>query len=130
MLYLDDKSKTIWQQLKEEGIQNRMKTDQDGAFVTLRCPIEKKIRGTMTKMNPILAIKDQVPYIGMIGDGSDITCMVTVYDYRKPITNEAGKAIRLSAIKINNLVEPTLKALPQAGQEQAAALIGQADPIW
>lgn len=131
-LFLDDKSKVLWKQLQTEGILNRLRTDKNGEgdFVTLRCPVEKKIRGTMTKMQPVTVIKDGLPYVGMIGDGSDITCMITVYKYRKPITNEGGTAIRLGAIKVLNLIEANLKAFPKEGQEKAEALIGNSDPIW
>lgn len=129
-VYLDDASKVIWEELKGKGILNKTRRDEDGVFVTLRCPVEKKIRNVMTKMQPVTVVKDGVPYIGMIGDGSDITCMITVYTYRKPITQEQGTAIRLSAIKVTNLVEATIKAFPKEGQEKAEALIGQQDPIW
>jgi hypothetical protein len=129
-LYLDDASKVEWAKLKQEGILNRLRKDEDGEFVTLRCPVEKKIRGVMTKMQPISLIKDGIPYLGMIGNGSDVTCMITVYNYRKPITQEQGIAIRLGAVRIHNLVEPNIKQFPPEGQKAAAALTALPDPIW
>ena len=129
-LYLDDQSKIEWAKLKQEGIMNRLRKDDDGEFVTLRCPVEKKMRGVMTKMQPISLIKDGIPYLGMIGNGSDVTCMITVYNYRKPQTQEQGIAIRLSAVRIHNLVEPNIKQFPPEGQKAAGALAALPDPIW
>lgn len=129
-LYLDDASKIVWQRLKEEGIMNRLRGSEDGEFVTLRCPEKKKIRGEMRLMDKPSVVKDGLPYVGMIGNGSDLTCMVTVYDYKKPMTQEKGVAIRLRAIKINNLIEPSTTQFPGTGHQDATALIKQPDPIW
>ncbi len=129
-LYLDDASKVEWAKLKQEGILNRLRKDDQGEYVTLRCPVEKKMRGVMTKMQPISIIKDDIPYLGMIGNGSDVTCNVMVYNYRKPQTQEHGTAIRLVAVRIHNLVEPNIKQFPPEGQKAAAALMELPDPVW
>jgi hypothetical protein len=129
-IYLDDASKVEWAKLRQLGIMNRLRKDDEGDYVTLRRPVEKKIRGTMTKMEPVYLFKDGIPYLGMIGNGSDVTCTITVYNYRKPQTQEQGTAIRLAAVRIHNLVEPSPKQLPPEGQKAAATLAALPDPIW
>lgn len=129
-IYMNDASKTVWAGLKEKGIMNRIRSDDDGEFVTLRSPALKKMKGELRAMDPIHVIKDGIPFIGRIGDGSDLTCMVALYDYKKPVTQEKNYAIRLVAVKVNNLIEASIKEFPPEGQAQATALIKQPDPIW
>lgn len=131
-VFLDEPSKVLWAKLKEEGILNRLREDKngEGQFVTLRQPVEKKMKGVMTKMDPVSIIKDGIPFIGVIGDGSDISCMITVYDYRKPITKELGRAIRLTAVKVRNLVEGSISTFPEEVQPKVKELLAAEDPIW
>ena len=105
-LYLDDASKKKWAELKEKGIMNTLSEDEDGQFVRLRRDAEKTFRdGTRRGFVPVKVIdKEGNPYDGNIGNGSDITCKIEVYSYKKPFGPGLGYGIRLESIRVDNLV--------------------------
>ncbi len=110
LLYLDKPSLNTWAELKEGGILNTLKMDQDGQYVRLARPLSKEFRGVKTQMTPPIVIdKDgnSWPQGIAIGNGSDVTAHLSFYTYTKQSTyggSGQGAAIRLEGIKVNNLV--------------------------
>lgn len=104
-LYLDQKSLSTWAKLKEEGILNSSKRDDQGEFVRLSRPAMKTFRGIETQMSPPVVIdKDGNTIQDWIGNGSDIEAKITVYQFTKQFGGGQGSAIRLEGIKVLNLV--------------------------
>lgn len=117
-LYLDGPSLEKWQRLKELGIKNELKRDDDGDYVTLRRPTEKKLRsGKTIGYNPpeVLDGSKPLPSGGfeplrnvLVGNGSDITTKIEVYSYNVPVPpgqpKKTGKAIRWLSSRIDNLI--------------------------
>ena len=95
--YPDDRSRKIYD---ESGLQIRYKQDDDGEFLIFRRPAEKLIKGEVVKFDPpkVWDAKNQ-PFDGIIGNGSEATVKVAVYDTIK------GKGHRWEAIRVDKLVE-------------------------
>lgn len=106
-LHLTPESYNQFMKLREDdgnigGILNEVKKDEDGYFVILRRPMEKW--GTLLPP-PVITDKDGNPWRGeSIGNGSDITVKVECYKYKKPFNKGQGRAIRLVAVRVDNLV--------------------------
>jgi len=100
-LYMDTKSEDVF---KKSGMQNEVKKDKDGlAFISLGRPLEKLMKGEVVKFGPPVVLNvSNDPYpeddLPLIGNGSEVTCKVSVYDTMK------GKGHRLEAVRIDNLV--------------------------
>jgi hypothetical protein len=85
-----------------EGILNEVKKDEDGYSVMFKRPMEKW--GTQLTP-PQMMDKDGNPWKGeLIGNGSDITVKVECYQYKKPFNKGKGRAIRLAAVRVDNLI--------------------------
>jgi len=107
VLYLDAKAKETWLDLKKRGILNEISQDDDGEFVRLRRPQERKFKdGRVMGMSPVTVVdKAGVPLLGnAVGNGSDVTCKLEAYAYKPPFKKEMGYAIRLAAIRVDNLI--------------------------
>ena len=106
-IYLTPESLAEVNKLKEEGLMNVLKKDDDGYSMTFTRYEQKEIRGRITLFAPPVVLdKDGKPMVGMgIGHGSDIKMKVQVYRFRKPgTTNQKAVAARLEAIRVVNLV--------------------------
>lgn len=107
-VYLDDASMKIYD---ESGMSMTKKRDDDGVFVTFRRPEAKVIKDELVKFDPPSVIDaDGNKLDQLVGNGSDVTVKVIVYDTMK------GKGHRLEAVKVNKLV-------PYVKQETAPASI-------
>jgi len=93
----DDRSRKI---IEDSGLQLRYKKNDEGEYLTFRRPVEKLIKGKPVTFDPpkVWDASNQ-PYDGVIGNGSDVTIKVAVYDTVK------GKGHRWEAIRVDNLVE-------------------------
>lgn len=92
-----------WQ---SEGMKNVLKKDEDGYFTKFRCPVsrQRKDGTTWTFTAPVVVDADGRPMDGsIIGDGSDGTLKLEVYEHGTP---GGGKAIaaRLVGVKVESLV--------------------------
>lgn len=91
-----------------EGIANELKQDEDGYFMRFRRPSLKKTRANkiITFVPPIITEADgKTPYLGLIGNGSDVTTTVELYFYKNPRKpGKFGSAIRWQSTRIDNLV--------------------------
>lgn len=91
-----------------DGIKNKLSKDDDGYCVSFSRKTVIKTnggRGEVALTAPEVLDKDGAPYIGPIGNGSDGTVDVEVYQHKKGF-GETGiaRAARLMAVRVDNLV--------------------------
>lgn len=108
VLYPDDKSLEIIRTLQSEGVKNVLKKDEDGYFISIGRNSEIRRRSDaggmkMVGMTPPEVIKDGMPFKEPIGNGSDITTKVEVYQHSTPGGGKA-KAMRWISSRIDNLI--------------------------
>lgn len=127
-VYLTQDSYAKFMKLKEqdgdvEGIMNDVKQEEDGPAVTFKRPMKKVFKGVDTMLTPPVVLdKNNQPFAGEIGNGSDITVKVQRYTFKKPFGKGRGSAIRMEAVKVENLVPYTRDQMPQAFQNQAKGM--------
>jgi hypothetical protein len=101
-VYLDAKGR---RELNESGARLRVKEDDDGKYVQFSRPVEKTIKDEAVTLGPpwVLINKDgeEVDFDdpSKIGNGSIVTCKVSVYDTRM------GKGHTLEAVRVDDLKE-------------------------
>ena len=112
-LYMDKDSLTTYQ---ESGMSMAVKKDDDGNYVTFRRPMAKLIKNELVKFNPprVLDSNNQ-PFDKNIGNGSDVTLKVLVYDTIK------GPGHRLEAVRVDKWVEYVKQDAPSAAVAATAA---------
>lgn len=107
-VYMDADSMKIYD---ESGMTMQKKQDEDGTYVTFRRPEAKVIKDELVKFDPPTVLDSEGNKLEqLVGNGSDVTIKVIVYDTMK------GKGHRLEAVKVNKLV-PYVKqdtAIPSA----------------
>lgn len=110
-------------ELKQEGIKNHLKKDDDGYFITFSRPTQKLFKGRLKAFEPP-AIEDKdgtpLPRTTRIGNGSDVTVTIEVYYFTTPQKTE-GCATRLATVRIDNLVPYTRDDYDVKGQRAAVA---------
>jgi hypothetical protein len=97
-MYLDPESVKVW---KESEAQNKTYTNKETneEYITLRRPDFKLVGKEVMTFGPVEVLdKDNKPFTDLIGNGSEVTCKVTVYDTAK------GKGTRLEAVRVETLV--------------------------
>lgn len=116
-----------------QGILNTIKKDEDGYSISLKRPTEKMFKGRMQGFTPPVVLnKDGSPFNpqNAIGNGSDLTCKIEYYTYKRP-TGGQGSAIRLEAVRIDNLVPfEKEKDFPEAQLKQVSGLTEQPPPLF
>jgi hypothetical protein len=93
-------------ELQAQGLKNTMRKDEDGWFMTFRCPQSKEMRGRIITFPPPEVIMDdgkKSPLQGHIGNGSDVTVKLEVYSHNTPGGGKA-RAARFVGVMIHNLV--------------------------
>jgi hypothetical protein len=94
---LDDKSRA---QFKESGMQLTEREYDGDKFVTFRRPNSKAIKDELVKFGaPKVMDKDGNTITALVGNGSEVTAKVIVYDSAK------GKGHRLEAVRVDKLIE-------------------------
>lgn len=114
-----------------QGILNVIKKDDEGYNITFKRPTEKLMKGKlMAFLPPVILQADGTPWNKdtAIGNGSDVTCKIEWYSYKRP-TGGQGSAIRLESVRIDSLVpfEKTTD-FPPAEQKLADGLTDQPAP--
>tara|TARA_R110000868_G_scaffold2276_2_gene16916 strand:+ start:6396 stop:6836 length:441 start_codon:yes stop_codon:yes gene_type:complete len=96
-LHLDEESLA---KFVSSGLALTIKEDPEmGPFVVFRRPVSKMIMGKTVSFSPPSVVdKEGEKHEGNIGNGSDISCKVVMYDTVK------GKGHRLEAVRVDNLV--------------------------
>lgn len=96
-------------ELKAQGLKNNLRKDDEGYNINIGRPPELKVNGAVKALQPpvVTITKDgiELPYTGLVGNGSDITTTVEVYNHRVP--GSPGKkavAWRWLSTRIDNLV--------------------------
>lgn len=122
VLYPDAPSLEIIRDLQAQGVKNVLKKDDDGYYISLGRPTEKLMRGKVVAFAPpvIVDAADQ-PIPGGIGNGSDITVKMEVYSHGTPSGGKA-KAMRLSGVRVDNLIKYEKDSFTTEEQEQMAGL--------
>ena len=96
-LYLDKKS---WELYDTLGLSLSKKKDDDGDFVTFKRPVSKLIKNEIVEFGPPKVLnKDNSEFDGLVGNGSDVTVKISVYDTMK------GPGHRLETVRVEKLVE-------------------------
>lgn len=105
VLYPDTDSLEKIRDLQAEGMKNVLKKDEDGYHVAFSRPTEKVIRGKVVAFDPptIVDFQEQ-PFAGPIGNGSDVTVKLEVYQHSVPGTQKKAKAARVMSVRVDNLV--------------------------
>lgn len=104
-LHPDDKSLEIIRDLQSQGLKNMLKKDEDGYFFNVSRPVTKEfLSGKIISFTPVEVFdKEGVPYNGPVGNGSDATLKLEVYEHNTPGGGKA-KAARWVSARIDNLV--------------------------
>jgi len=133
-LYLNPEGYNTFTQLKEEGVKNTIRKDEDGYHVVLRRPTSKEMRGKVQGFAPPEVINpDGTPLRDvLIGNGSDITVKLEVYSHKTPGGGTA-KAARLLGVRVDNLVPFELSRDFEEGGDQEKMTKGlpqQPPQLW
>lgn len=85
--------------IQESGIQLAPKTDEDGIFYKFRRDHQKIIKKELVEFGPPTILNpDETLFEGLIGNGSEVTLNVSVFDTQK------GKGHRLNKVRVDKLV--------------------------
>src|SRR5688572_7094049 len=80
VLYPNPESYNKLLELKQRGLKNEIKKDEDGYFTTLRRPQQKVYAGKVKGFAPPEIVgPDGLPFHALIGNGSDVTAKIEVY---------------------------------------------------
>ena len=107
-IWPDESSLKVIHELKDKGLKNHLKKDEDGQYhMQFKRDPQKMMKGRMVAFTqPKCVDKDEKVMDGTkIGWGSDVTIRLAVYDYGGRGGIAKGCAARWEAIKVNNLVE-------------------------
>jgi hypothetical protein len=104
-IHPDAKSLEIIRDLQAQGLKNQLKKDEDGYFVNFSRPVTKTFdTGKIITFTPVEVFdKEGNPYYGTVGNGSDATLKIEVYEHKTPGGGTAVAARWVSA-RIDNLV--------------------------
>lgn len=96
-VYLNKETK---KQLKEAGVQLKIREDEDGEFVVFSRPVERQYQDEVKFFEPPKIFNKELEKIeDLIGNGSVITAKISVFDTAK------GTGHRLEAIRVDSLVK-------------------------
>lgn len=129
-MYPDEESMKVINKLKEEGIRNVIKKDEDGYYISFSRPPEILVRGAKVMLAPPEVMdKDGKPIMTPIGAGSDGYAKLEVYG--GPLrTGGRYKAARLVGVRIDNLVPWEKKDLMMKEIERQQGMVEQPEMLW
>lgn len=141
VLYPDEASLNIINELKSQGLKNHLKKDDDGYYMLFKREPQKVMRGVMV---PFMAPKvvlhnpdkpsEPKPFDGnKVGYGSDVTARLEVYPYGGKGGVAPGIACRWDSLKVNNLVEFNIDKSdwPEEEKENIKSLGASPEPeLW
>lgn len=122
----------IIRDLQAQGVKNQLKKDDDGYFINLSRPVTKETQsGKILSFEPVRVFnKDGSPFDGNVGNGSDATLKVEVYQHATPGGGKA-KAMRWVSARIDNLVPfEADRDLDQAEVKAEAGLRNQPEQLF
>lgn len=105
-IHPNPKDLEIIRELQAQGLKNVIKKDEDGYYTNFTRPVSKEFKsGKIITFTPVDVFdKDGVPYDGPVGNGSDATLKIEVYEHDTPGGGKA-KAARWVSARIDNLIE-------------------------
>lgn len=105
-IHPDAKGLELIRDLQAQGVKNTLKKDADGYFANFSRPVSKETATgkVFTFQPPAVFDRDGKPYDGNVGNGSDVTLKIEVYEHGTPGGGKA-KAVRWESARIDNLVE-------------------------
>lgn len=125
LLYPNAESLEKFREMQAEGVKTLISKDDDGYYVRLSRPQQKEARGKLLAFAPPeLVDASGQPCKDQPGNGSDVTCKVTFYKYMSPL-KVAGAAIRLEAVRIDNLIPWEEKSFGPEATKQIGELNNQ-----
>lgn len=134
--YPDAESLEKLRELQAEGMKNQIKKDDDGWYVRIKRPASlKRYVNGMTINNPLkppkVLNKDGVELSDMtsVGNGSDVTTKLEVYQHRVPNSDKKAKAVRWDSTRIDNLVEFDRNADLKPEEAKQKELASQPVPV-
>jgi len=94
--------------LQAQGIKNQIKKDDDGYYCSFTRPVSKELKtGKIITFAPVEVFdKDGKPFRDPVGNGSDVTLKIEVYEHPTPGGGKA-KACRWVSARIDNLIPYT-----------------------
>jgi hypothetical protein len=104
-LYPDTKAYNEIMKLKQEGLQNVIKKDDDGYYLNISRPIEVRMKTgkALALAPPVVIDSEGLNLAKKVGKGSDVTVKVEIRRYKTP-RNTEGVAVRLESVRVDNLV--------------------------
>lgn len=95
-LYFDDESRVLYD---ESGCQNKVKSDDDGDYVTFRRRDQQLIKDELVKFGkPKVVDKEGETFTENIGNGSQVVVKIAVFDTRN------GKGHRLESLLVEDWI--------------------------
>jgi len=105
-VYPNEESLAKVKELKKEGIQNHLKMDDDGWYISFSRPCERKFRGRVEGMAPPMIIDSEgKPLDKRVGNGSDGIVKLDVYSHKTMTPGQFKKAARWEGLRVDNLIE-------------------------
>lgn len=104
VLYPNPDSLEKLRELQGRGLKNKLAKDDDGWYCNLGRPVSRMYKGVNKPFTPPVVIdKDGAPFNDPVGNGSDLTIKLEVYEHGTP---GGGKAVaaRLEKVRVDNLV--------------------------
>jgi hypothetical protein len=122
-IHPNPKDLDVIRDLQGEGLKNVIKKDDDGYYVNFTRPVTKEFKsGKIVAFTPVEVFdKDGNPFDGNVGNGSDATLKIEVYEHETPGGGKA-KAARWVSARIDNLVP--FEVEKDGFEEQKEALKG------
>lgn len=110
VLYPNPESLEMIRDLQAQGIKNVIKKDEDGYYTTFSRPTSIQAKGKVVGLAPpeVLEADGKTVFKNLIGNGSDVTLKLEVYQHGTPGGGKA-KAARLMSIRVDNLVPFEMK---------------------
>ncbi len=132
-VYPDSESMEKVRKLKEDpAIKNTLKKDDNGEYITFSRDTQKLMRGKMVTFTPpIILDKNNAPSTDSIGNGSDCDVTLEVYGWPAAPGRAAGRAARLHAVKVWDLVPfEARNDFTEEEQKQVRGLLEAPAPSW
>lgn len=86
--------------INNSGLQVTPKEDENGSYYKFRRPMTKLINNEVVTFGPPQILnKDNEPFDGFVGNGSEVTLKLAVFDTKK------GRGHRWEVLRVENLVE-------------------------
>lgn len=129
VLYPDKESLEKIRDLQAQGLKNVLKKDEDGYHINFSRPtkIEWKDRKTgeekFTVLEPpqVILADGRTKAPELIGNGSDVTTKLEIYEHAIPNSTKKAKAARWLATRIDNLVPYDKTGNPLDGAQYFSA---------